>query len=150
MSGKPTKMSIKQRKFARHYAQHGNGTKAALYAFNCKNDNSAAVLAYLLIRKLKIPISEMLDAQGVTDEAISKVYREGMNAVKPEFKRNKDGVFEAIGESPDHAIRLKSADSASKMKGHLRNDINLNLPPEVTIQLDSDHVPIPTEPESTE
>jgi len=141
MSDKPIRMTIKLRKFLGHYLKHGNATAACKHAYNPTNDNSAAVHGHYLVRKLKIQINDMLDAQGATDEAIAKVYADGMNAVKPEFERSEDGVFEAIGESPDHKVRIKAADSASKIKQHLSNDILLDLTEPLKVQIEGKYVP---------
>ena len=141
MSDKPIRMTIKLRKFLGHYLKHGNATAACKHAYNPTNDNSAAVHGHFLVRKLKIQISDMLDAQGATDEVIAKVYADGMKAVMPSFEKDEKGVFQPVGESPDHKVRIKAADSASKVKQHLSTDILLNLTEPLKVQIEGKYVP---------
>ena len=61
------KLTFKQKKFIDQYLyNNGNGTQAALHAYDVSNKNSAAVISCKLLRKANIQeaISENLEAEG--------------------------------------------------------------------------------------
>lgn len=109
-------LTPRQRAFVKEWlANGGNGTQAALKAYGCTTDNSAAVHASRLLRnpKVQAEIAAGLAASELTSEKIvemiAKVLKGGLNATK--F----DKAFGA--EMPDHSTRLKGVEMALKLLG---------------------------------
>lgn len=149
MSDKPRKMNWRQRKFFRLYVRYdGNGTKAAMEAFNFKSERAAAVHACNLIKKHNITMAELMDAHGLTDEFLVDELKEGIEAKEVKVMQH-EGNFIYSKPLKNLAMSHKNRETAHKLKGHLSSDVNIALPPDVIIKLSPDHVPISTESEST-
>jgi len=144
MSETAKKLSPRARKFIRHYSKHGNATAAAKHAFNPKNDQSAAVIGHWAIRYFKIPLTEIMDAQGITDERLMEVLDDGLNASEMVIEKNGKEVT-AVADAPDHKTRHRYLETGVKLKGHLTNTLKLELPPEVSIHVESKYVPAESE-----
>lgn len=83
----------------------GNGTRAALKAYNCTVE-SAAQIATQNLRKLQNPMKFYLEHKGIGVKTASDVVLEAMQATKwNEFTGERE---------PDHNVRLKAADKLSR------------------------------------
>jgi len=141
------KIPWKVRRFFVHYARTGNATEAANIVYKCKNDNVAAVQGSNLLRKYKIELTAMLDAHGLTDDKIAAEVAKAVEAKETKFAIH-EGKFTDEREVVNVAEHRKGLELVTKLKGHLTNKIQLELPPEVKIQIDPEYVA--TKPEGAE
>lgn len=62
---------------------------------------------------------QILEDAGVTDDKISRILNEGLEASKPVYKNNNaTKTIEHVGDVPDFAIRHKYLETAVKVKGY--------------------------------
>lgn len=124
---KKNKLTLKQRKWLLFYMDDGNATRAALFAYypnfpidkNFKdltpeesNDYSnAAVIGYENLRKLNIPIEDLLDEAGLTDVYFTQKLKENMEATR---LYGKDAI-----EGMDGNARNSAWENGMKLKGKL-------------------------------
>jgi hypothetical protein len=99
-------LSVKQRRFVAEYARSGNGTQAALIAYDTDDPHTAHSIASENLRKPAIQdaVGEFLDAEGLSDEkllAIHTHYLRLCGSADPRLK----------------ALGLKALDMAYKLKG---------------------------------
>ncbi len=97
------RLTLKQLKFIQIYIETGNATKAAMTAYRCKNENSAAVLGTENLRKPKIAFE------------IEKYRKEGGLSIQKAINAINDGYEAERKGSPDHNVRLRSADMTLKL-----------------------------------
>lgn len=123
-------LTIKQRKWLKAYITIGNATRAAIQVYDCKDEVSAASIGYENLRKLQI--DELLEENGISDQALMQVLKEGLRAVKQISARiilRKNAVeFGTTGKLPgtddfieveDMAVRHRYLETALKLKGKL-------------------------------
>ncbi len=104
-------LTPKQQAFISAWIENGgNGTQAALQAFECSNPASAATCASRMFRnrKVKAELERTLDRSSLA-EKIVQVIADGLNATLPPQGPHRD--------FPDHKTRLKTADKALKLMG---------------------------------
>lgn len=67
-------MTIKQKLFVKKYLETGNGTQAALEAYNTNDPNVAKVIASENLTKpnVKVALDEVLRSQGLTLDVLTK------------------------------------------------------------------------------
>jgi hypothetical protein len=99
-------LSVKQRRFVAEYCRSGNGTQAALAAYDTNDPGTAHAIASENLRKPAIQdaVNELLDAEGLSDEkllAIHAHYLALCTSADPRLK----------------ALGLKVLDMAYKLKG---------------------------------
>jgi len=96
-------LTLRQLKFIQIYIETGNATKAAMKAYSCKNENTAAVLGHENLRKPKIAceIEKYRKKGGLSIE-------KAVSAINDAYDAEKKG-------SPDHNVRLRSADMTLKL-----------------------------------
>lgn len=75
---KELKLTPKQRKFLKVYFETGNGTKAALEAYDTDDYFIAASIAQQNLQKLKVPIKTFLEAKGLSIGHLVKVLVDGL------------------------------------------------------------------------
>lgn len=75
---KLTKLSIKQRKFVKHYVETSNGTQSALHAYNTKSVGSAHKLSKQALSNPMVvdEIEKVLKANGITLEGTTNRLKE--------------------------------------------------------------------------
>jgi hypothetical protein len=111
------KLTPKQKKFYKIYAQTLNGAEAAMQSYDCKNRDVASEIARQNLGKLGF--SEMLDAVGLTDDDLAAAVKEGRNATRAIVVNGKvQGVA-------DYAVRHKYLETALKVKKILTDKIEL-------------------------
>ncbi len=99
-------MSIKQKLFVKKYIEHkGNGTKAALDAYDVKNYNTAHSIAIGNLQKPTIQraIELALEHAGLSDDYISEMLR--------------DATVAGIGVKAKNSDSLRGIDMILKLKG---------------------------------
>lgn len=112
--------TIKEKKWAKEYVKTGNATEAAARVYDVKNRDSANAVGNENIAKLSFV--EILDKAGVTDERLAETLNEAMVANKLH-----SSPTEPDREVADWQARLKATELATKAKGHLKDDFNVNI-----------------------
>ena len=97
------RLTLKQLKFIQIYIESGNATKAAMEAYNCKNENVAKSLG-----------SENLTKPDIACE-IEKYRKEGGLSIQKAINAINDGYDAEKKGAPDHNVRLRSADMTLKL-----------------------------------
>jgi len=78
-----TKKTLRERKFIEAYIDNGGNATLAYLAINKKvNKNTAGVLGFRMLRKVKIEIKDSLDQIGLTDVYLASKLKEGLEATK--------------------------------------------------------------------
>lgn len=109
-------MTLKQRTFVKNYVESGNGTQAALEAYNTRDSNTAAVIASENLTKPKVieAINRVLDRKGLSleqvSESVGNILQKG-----PETKITGDNVLRAA----ELAYKLHNAFPAQRT-AHVR------------------------------
>lgn len=116
------KLTKKQKDFIEAYAETGNGTQAALSAYDTDSPKVASVIAAENLTKPSIQIAL---EEALPDSMLLEVHREGLFASKTVFNTEK----EPVGEDADYAVRAKYLDMGYKLKGSYAAEkhITLNL-----------------------
>jgi hypothetical protein len=99
-------LTVKQRKFVAEYARLGNGTEAALAAYDTADRNTARAIAAENLAKPAVQraVGELLDAGGLSDAKLAEIHTSYLvlaDADDPQLK----------------ALGLKALDMAYKLKG---------------------------------
>lgn len=129
---KAQKLTLKQRKWLIEYMEDGNATRAALVAYypnfhvmidhkdldeeSKKTYNVASRIGYENLRKLNIPINELLDEAGLTDVYFVQKLKENMESTK---LYGKDAI-----EGMDGGARNAAWENGMKLKGKLVDRID--------------------------
>ncbi len=108
------KLTLKQRRWLDLYIETGNATEAAMQVYNCKNRNSAKVIGCENLTKLNY--SDLLTAEGLSDDLLLKGVRNGLNASK---------LTSSGKEMPDLLIRYRYLELALKLRGRLTSKIDV-------------------------
>lgn len=124
---KRKKLTLKQRKWLFEYMVDGNATRAALVAYypdfdleknpdqyteeEKKTYHSASQIGFENLRKLDLPINDLLDEAGLTDVYFVQKLKENMNATR---LYGKDAI-----EGMDGAARNAAWENGMKLKGKL-------------------------------
>ena len=97
---------MKQRRFVAAYVRSGNGTQAALAAYDTDDPGTAHAIASENLRKPAIQgaVSELLDAEGLSDEKLLAIHAHYLSLCT-----STDSQLKALG--------LKALDMAYKLKG---------------------------------
>lgn len=133
-------LTLKQRRFVRYYLETGNATEAAMKAYKCKDEASAATIGWENLRKLDILtlFVRLMDKEGITDHKLLRVLDEGLNAMKLHSanlilkKDPKTGKLIAqenpndYVEIEDKLTRHKYLETALKLKKKLE-EANINI-----------------------
>lgn len=129
---KKIKLTFKQRIWLSEYMIDGNETRAALVAHypnfpmdksfkdldesEKKQYHTAGQIGYENLRKLEMPLDQLLDEAGLTDVYLVQKMRENLNAVK---LYGKDAI-----EGMDGMARNKALEIALKSKGKLVDKVD--------------------------
>ena len=118
------KLTPKQRKWLRVYLETGNYTEAARQAYNCKTNDSAWSMGYYNLRRLEIPIKNLMDLAGLSDAAIMRTVQDGLKATKVVVATHEGNITDEK-TYVDYPTRKQYAELALKTKGHLKEQIQL-------------------------
>jgi len=105
------KLTLKQKKFLRLYFKYGNGTKAALEAYDTDDPKTASVIASENLAKLKNPVRVLMEKKNLSLGRLLDVLDEGLKAEKLITTR-KGSV-----KVKDHLVRHKYLETAAKWLG---------------------------------
>lgn len=124
---KKKKLTLKQRRWLIEYMEDGNQTRAALVAYypnfslvksqdqftpeERKTYQTAATIGFENLKKLELPINDLLDAAGLTDIYFVQKLKENMNATR---LYGKDAI-----EGMDGGARNQAWENGMKLKGKL-------------------------------
>jgi hypothetical protein len=99
-------LTIKQRRFVKHYLETGNGTEAAMSAYDVTDRNTARSIGTENLRKPAVQdaVAELLDAGGLSDEKLLAIHAHYLGLCASADPRMK-------------AIGLKALDMAYRLKG---------------------------------
>ncbi len=110
-------LTIKERKFIKAMMSHGNVTQAVIDAgYKHKDRDSASVIGWHTLRKLRPHIADVMEMRGITDAKLSNVLFDGLEASKIGMVKDADGN-QKFGMVTDHFVRHKFLDTALKVKG---------------------------------
>ncbi len=115
-------LTDKERKFMKLYVSDPTMslTEIAYKCFNCNTDGSAAVLGSRLLRKVKIPIQEIMERMGVGIVNNIRKMKNLQEVKTTKFipsKTSPTGYDEV--ELEDNTTQLKATELAFKVGGHL-------------------------------
>jgi hypothetical protein len=112
---KPRKLSLKQKRFIAEYLKDGNGTKAALVAYDTKDYFTANAIA---VENLQKPSIENAIAEALPDELLKERHLELLNKREVVSYKKDDGTYEReMIDQPDTMAVSKGLDMAYKIKG---------------------------------
>lgn len=99
-------LTVKQRRFVKAYVETGNGTEAAMQAYDTEDRHTAHAIASENLKKKSIrrKMRALLDAEGLSNGKLAGIL----------------AYFLALYDSPDpreKALALKALDMAYKLKG---------------------------------
>jgi hypothetical protein len=99
-------LTVKQRRFVRYYLETGNGTEAAMVAYDVADRNTARSIGTENLRKPAVQeaVADLLDAGGLSDEKLIAIHVHYLGLCASENPRLK-------------AIGLKALDMAYRLKG---------------------------------
>ena len=106
-SKRTKRLTVKQDKFVKEYAENGgNGVKAALQTYDTSDYNTANQIAVENLQKptVQTELARLMKESDVTPKRTLRVVSDGMSATK------------GNGE-PDHPTRLRAADMSFKLHG---------------------------------
>jgi hypothetical protein len=103
-------LTIKQRRFVRTYVETGNGTQAAVIAYDTDDPHTAHSIASENLRKpaIQVAVAELLDANGLSDRKLAELHAHYLGLAYSDDVQEK-------------ALGLKALDMAYKLKGAYRS-----------------------------
>lgn len=116
MDKRPPK-TIKEKKFVKAYLKSGNGTQAALEAYDTTSPKIAGVIASQNLSRLSI--SDIMERMGITDDRLMQVLDEGLEAtrsVSPTTGKPSDEQSVEFVDIPDYQTRHKYLETGLKLK----------------------------------
>ena len=113
-----SKLTPKQRQFFKHYCKTHSLIEAAKYVKSkCKDNNGLSSEGYRILRSLDLSMGELLDAQGITDAAMSKPLQDGLNAKKPLVATWEGKITDQLWIE-DQPTRAKFLEMYHRLKGN--------------------------------
>jgi hypothetical protein len=109
-------MTLKQRKWLTAYIETGNATEAARQAGYTGTDASLAQIGYENLRKLEIPVRDLMDRRGLTVVHLLKSLEAGLNATMTVTAKS-EGKISDERTYPDYATRFQYLEMAFRLRG---------------------------------
>lgn len=105
----PSTLTLKQRRFLKHYVEMGNGTQAALIAYDTEDERTAHAIASENLRKpaVQLAVTALLEAEGLSDRKLREIHAHYLALYASDDPREK-------------ALGLKALDMAYKLTGAYR------------------------------
>ena len=99
-------LTVKQRRFVRHYVETGNGTQAALLAYETRDPDTARSMAAENLAKpsVQAAVAELLDGNGLSDRKLAEIHAHYL-------------ALYLSDEPAEKALGLKALDMAYRLKG---------------------------------
>jgi len=113
-------LTIKQRRWVKFYLKTGNGTEAALKAYDTTDRVTAAAIGSENLRKLKDPVRNLMEAQGLSLGRLLEVLDDGLKAdrvISAVKGGEATGATNDFIEVPDHKTRHAYLQTAGKWLG---------------------------------
>ncbi|RLI55086.1 MAG: hypothetical protein DRP09_11030 [Candidatus Thorarchaeota archaeon] len=125
-------LTLKQSKFLKKYFETGNGTEAALYAYDTDDIGSAAQIAYENLIKLDSHVKTLMEKKGLSLGRLVDVLDDGLEANRVisavNTGKQASGATSDFIEVPDHAVRHKFLETAGKWLGVQKEaDVNIQV-----------------------
>lgn len=112
-----TKLTLKQRKFWKHYLKtHHLADSAKAAGSKGKNLKSLSEIGSQILESLGLSMPELLNAEGLSDQALAKPLQEGLAAKKPVVATWEGKITDRV-DVEDHPTRLKAVELVGRMKG---------------------------------
>jgi len=108
------KMTLKQRKFLKHYLETGDAVASCMRAYAVRNRANAASLAHQVLKDLDFSL--ILEMAEVSDSQLAIKMKEGINATKINKKGEK---------VPDLEVRYKYIVTALEAKRKIKNKLEV-------------------------
>jgi len=119
-TGRKRKLTLKQRKFIKYYLECGNLTESArLAGYQATSYNSLRQIGHQCLTKLNLPIQELMDEMGITDQRLLAKLSEGLNAELVKIASH-EGIITDEKTYIDYPTRAKYLDMGLKVKGHYK------------------------------
>jgi len=113
-----SKLSLKQRNFWKSYVKCKDlATAAKAAGSKGKDNNSLKVIGHGILTSLNLSMGELLDAEGLTDQAMAQPMWDGLRAEKAMFA-TWEGKFTDEKWVPDHPTRSKFLEQYHRLKGN--------------------------------
>jgi hypothetical protein len=135
------KLSIKQRKFWKAYSKTGNLAEGARAAGSkAKDSHSLSQVGYQMLKSIELSIDELLELKGLSDNKLLKVLEDGLNATKViscnvmmkghsdeggDKMKDADSMTKDFIDVDDYPTRHKYLETALKLKGHMKDKVEL-------------------------
>ena len=116
--GKNQKLTSKQKALIKYKAEGLTNKEAAIKAGYSNSYASTTINNDLREDKLAIPIQQLMDRKGLSDDALLNKHKQLLDAVKPFVKSNSEGIQEVI-DIPDSPIQMKALETAYKLKRYI-------------------------------
>lgn len=111
------KLTLKQRKFWKHYCIHHNLAHAAKYAGSSGKDiKSLSSIGYDLLKSLELSMPELLEAKGLGTDRLSEVLASQLEAQRP-LIATWQGKIKDERLYPDNAAIGKASELLGRMHG---------------------------------
>jgi phage terminase small subunit len=117
------KLSLKEKGFCKDFIETKNGTEAAFKNYNVKSRANAGGISAHNLAKPRIlnEIDRLMEEQQITEPFLMKTLKEGLKAtVVSNFKGDVEET-----EIPDHDTRHKFFQDAAKMKGWMKEQVDI-------------------------
>jgi hypothetical protein len=132
-----TALTVKQRRFVRHYLETGNGTEAAMVAYDVADRNTARSIGTENLRKPAVQgaVAELLDAGGLSDEKLLAIHAHYLGLCT-----SADPRLKALGlKALDMAYKLKGAYAPERHRIEAESHIPTEALEQVTLALREPH-----------
>lgn len=104
-------------RFLEAYLRHGNASRAAREAgCQCRSDAAFRTKGSELLKKLNLPLKQLMAAAGLTSPAILRSIAQGMNAKTAHVSYDKFGGLH-VYKTADHQARARFTEMAIRLLG---------------------------------
>lgn len=111
------KLTLKQRKFWKHYQLTHSLSQSAKYAGSKGKDvQSLSSIGYDLLKSLELSMPELLNAEGLDDKSLLEPLKNGIKAQKPLIATWEGKITDQLWIE-DHPTQLKAVELIGRMKG---------------------------------
>jgi len=120
------KLSVKEKKFLKHYIECGNLAQSARFAgMKGKDNHSLSQQGYRLPKRIELQFDELMEMKGLTDSRILAGI-EALTEATIVKAKTKDGET-IIKEYADSATRLRAWELLARLKGKLKEKVEMKV-----------------------
>lgn len=125
---KKKKLTLKERKFIQGFVRLGNATKAAEAAgYSSKTRAALRVKGSDNLRKLALPIKQIMDRMGLDDVSLVGKLDEGLDAMLVKTASHEGRITDQVAYV-DYPTRREYLDIAFKLRGYPEKDSDQEVP----------------------